>query len=108
MKDLDQLQFKTNVRDHFIAAATHLLYKTITSLSATAKHFQCLKPEERKEEKSIRSITKVVRLLALKVSETAYSDVWLLLQLDSNLITTSNNSSRIDCYWNNIRNAVNE
>ncbi|CAI6374105.1 unnamed protein product [Macrosiphum euphorbiae] len=111
MKDLDQLHFKTNVRDHFIAAATHLLNKTIIASSATTKHFKCLKPEERKEEKSIRSIIKVARLLPLKISETALSDEWLLLQLDSNLITTSNNSSRIDCYWNNIfniKNAINE
>ncbi|KAL4121783.1 hypothetical protein QTP88_014224 [Uroleucon formosanum] len=111
IKDLNQLQFKTNARDHFIAAATHLLNKTIIASSATTKHFKCLKPEERKEEKSIRGITRVARLLPLKVSETALSDDWLLLQLESNLITTSNNSSRIDCYWNNIfniKNAINE
>lgn len=111
MKDLDQLQFKTNVRDHFIAAASHLLNKTIIASSATTKHFKCLKPEERKEEKSIRSITKIARLLPFKVSETALSDEWLLLQLDSNLITISNNPSRIDCYWKtifNIKNALNE
>lgn len=65
MKDLDQLQFKINVRDHFIAAATHLLNKTIIASSATTKYFKCLKPEERKEEKSIRSTKKVARLLPI-------------------------------------------
>lgn len=49
----------------------------------------------------------MARLLPFKVSETALFDEWLLLQLDSNLITTSNNPSRIDCYWNNIFNIKN-
>jgi len=70
-----------------------------------------LKARRAQGKKSIRSITKIARLLPFKVSETALSDEWLLLQLDSNLITISNNPSRIDCYWKtifNIKNALNE
>jgi len=70
-----------------------------------------LKARRTQGRKSIRSITKVARLLPFKISETALSDEWLLLQLHSNLITTSNNPSCINFYWKNIFNikyALNE
>ena len=91
------LVFRRNARDHFVAAARHLLDKSALKSGSNVRYYRCLQPQERLSERSCSDIVTVARHLPAIVDLSKLVDEWKLLQFEKD--EPGSADGPIDVYW---------
>ena len=95
LPECDQLQFKKQVRSHYIAACQHLLKKNNKPL---LEHFRFFTPSEIKKDRSISDLIEVANNLPLNLPTDELCDEWKLLQQERSTFEQSEGQSIIS-FW---------
>jgi len=74
--------FRKNVRDHFVAAARHLLEKSALKAGSNLRYYRCLQPQERRSTGSCSDIITIAKSLPVQVDYSKVADEWRLLQFE--------------------------
>lgn len=100
MNQKERLIFILNVKNHYKAAAKHIISKSSLQAyphSNLLYHMRCLQPSEISNYNSVNAVVKILERLPLKdVSASSLVEEWKLLQIE-NLPEFKN--ARIDHYW---------
>lgn len=70
--------FRENVRDHFVAAARHLLEKSALKAGSNLRYYRCLQPQERRSTGSCSDIITIAKSLPVQVDYSKVADEWRL------------------------------